>query len=146
MSRSLALIKFLDTGNIYMGVYNGTVDVLYPYIFPKEKCWDPVSQGYCYLDYVDKNFEMLEAKTEPIVDSTQALDVEIYSDYGGGFFWDGKADENACKVLDEYLNPWGKNYPDPWTGDTSDCIFITDGKPEWVKEYMKDVYGGELVS
>ena len=38
MSRTIALVKFNRTGNIYMGVYNGTVDVLVPVILPPEKC------------------------------------------------------------------------------------------------------------
>lgn len=48
-------------------------------------------------------------------------DIEIYSDYGNGFYWKGKACRK-CNMIIEGLNP----YP------CDDSIFITNGKPDWV--------------
>ena len=38
MSRSFALVKFKKTGNIYYGCYDGTCDVMYPFLCTPQEC------------------------------------------------------------------------------------------------------------
>jgi hypothetical protein len=55
-------------------------------------------------------------------------DVEIYSDYGGGFYWSGKGSESIKMVDYDSLNPWETSYDD-----------IVDGMPEWADKFLKEL-------
>ena len=115
MSRAIAFIRFNKTGNIYYGCYDGTVDLMYSSFTEYQDNFDIFDwcSEHCY-DYqkIDKNL----IKDED--------DIEIYSDYGYGFYWDGKGSEKY-KIITEGFDPWGdySNLP-------------TDGQPEWVKNYL----------
>lgn len=131
MSRSWALVKFINTGNIYIGLYDGTTDVLYPYVLPLEKCWDEEHKVYSPFKFIPK------ISTQEInYNKEDVSPVEIYSDYGGGFFWEGEGIEGCGFILSQSRCPWGNCYPDPWTGDTSDMIEVCDGAPEWAENFM----------
>ena len=93
MSRALGLVRFSKTGNIYMGVYNGTCDVFSPRIFKPEDCKD--SDGkYRYLAYYDS----LKNTDVEIPPNDELDSVEIYSDYGGGFYWSGTGNEDYLMI------------------------------------------------
>ena len=131
MSRSLALMKFKDTGTILMGIYGGTTDFVYPKMFPCEYFLNIEKQYYSIFEKEDEclNYNHEHIRLE------DATDVEIYSDYGGGFYWEGKAVEKYGYILPYYQNPFGVNHPF-YFDDVG--IIVYDGVPEWAKKFMKE--------
>ena len=124
MSRSYAMIKFKKTGNIYMGRYCGTSDILTPYICTTEECYDEKVDCYCSISYCENL--SLKHKTWVFPDDVTDLDeVEIYSDYGGGFYWPGTGSE-SIKMIKDYLDPFEECYKD-----------MVDGQPQWVIDFWK---------
>lgn len=136
MSRSIALIRFKDSGNIYMGVYDGTVDILRNFIFPHEDCYDANEDCYKVFTYSDKIENDENSYTEQDLSYIDYNDeCEIYSDYGGGFWWNGLGNEDKRLVRSE------------------DCFICyiphneierCDGCPKWAYEYMKNVLGYQI--
>ena len=120
MSRAIALIRFKKTGNIYYGCYDGTSDIMYASFTEYQNDFSIFNwcSEHCY-DYqkIDKNL---------INDED---DIEVYSDYGDGFYWDGKGSEEF-RIITKHFTPW---YND-------DSHYI-DGKPDWVEEFMVNVMG-----
>ena len=118
MSRAIAFIRFNKTGNIYYGCYDGTVDLMYSSFTEYQDNFDIFDwcSEHCY-DYqkIDKNL----IKDED--------DIEIYSDYGGGFYWDGKGSEKY-KIITEGFDPWSDYSNSP-----------IDGQPEWVKNKFAEI-------
>ena len=141
MSRALALVKFNRTGNIYMGVYNGTVDVLVPVVLPPEKCID--EEGiYDVFRYTEEAYNHLNTD-EMEYDNSKIDDVEIYSDYGGGFYWDGKGVEKHGYILNDYLAPFNPTYYfNPYDDTPNDSIAVVDGVPKWAEEFMNKIFKG----
>ena len=101
MSHSIGAVKFKD-GEVKFYEYNGTVDV-------------PISHIYDTVDEVNENWRNHEwvnctcGKEEP---------VSIFSDYGGGFYFDGLACKNCKSVCTpgdfniierEHTDDWAKN-------------------------------------
>lgn len=125
MSNALALVKFLDTGNIYVTVYRGTTDNLFPRLF-KVKDYANEKYNYSCFDYMRSLIANEPNWIEP--KDVELFPVEIYSDYGGGFFWDGLGNENLKFVS------W--NYCPICYGN----IDYVDGVPEWAKQFIKDKY------
>ena len=124
MSRSFALVKFKKTGNIYYGCYNGTSYIMMPFLCTPQECYDKELDCYCAITYCTELSKQHNSWKLP--DNITDLDeVEIYSDYGGGFYWSGHGSESA-KMLDDYLDPWEAVYDD-----------IKDGIPEWADEFLK---------
>lgn len=142
LSRTLALIRFEDTGNIYMGVYDGTSDILYSCFASAERCWDEQDQCYKYFDTVS---EFCKTNQDISYFESDISNIEIYSDYGGGFSWEGKGVEKCGIVLPKYRNPWICIEPyDPWTGKPNDdYIDVTDGVPEWAQTFMNKIFDWE---
>lgn len=136
MSRALALMRFNDTGTILMGIYNGTVDCVYPRMFPCEYFYN--KEEDCY-DIFNKEYNCLNAYIVEVIEK-EATDVEIYSDYGGGFFWDGKAVESCGYILPHYRNPFYTSYS---FYEDCDEIDVCDGVPEWAEDFLKNVLGYE---
>lgn len=124
MSASWALIKFKRTGNIYMGCYEGTSDIMNPYICTPEECWDEKWEAFCSIDTCRK---LARGRSYAFPDDVPDLDdVQVYSDYGGGFYWDAVGSESIKMI---------KN---PLDGLCElDFDKITDGKPDWVSEFEK---------
>ena len=119
MSKAFALIKFRKTGNIYYGIYNGTVDVLSPKICTPEECYDPSSDCYCAISYLeDTLYDYYEYPEDADWDI-----VDIYSDYGRGFYWQGIGSE-SLKLIKKGCIPW------------EECDYLSHGKPPWVVEFL----------
>lgn len=124
MSRSFALIKFKKTGNIYYGCYNGTSDIMLPFLCTPQECYDETYDCYNPIRYCE---ELLEHNSWTLPDNITDLDdIEIYSDYGCGFYWSGTGSESV-KMIKEFLNPF----------DEVGYKSIKDGVPEWVEEFLK---------
>lgn len=122
MSRATGLVKFLDTGNIYLGVYKGTSDVFYQRICTPEDCYDRKEKYFAPISYFEE-LEALEPNWKQPKDC-ELRPVEIYTDYGGGFFWEGLGNEklrfvdwNSCPI---------------YYGELDEV----DGTPDWAKEFL----------
>lgn len=124
MSAAFGLVKFKKTGNIYYGCYEGTSDTMNPYLCTPEECYDEKIDCYCAITYCRKlrgqynHWELSKHVTD-------LDDIEIYSDYGGGFYWSGVGSESV-KMIQDYLAPYEQCYED-----------MKDGQPKWVKEFLK---------
>ncbi len=108
MSRASAEVRFPD-GTIRYGIYDGTSDILQPRLFETTgEAWD------CYQDD-RRNLWDIPYGHFPDDVAWQIFDVVIYSDYGGGSWWKGKA--TLLGVESESCNPWenelreGRGYP-----------------------------------
>ena len=110
MSRAWGVVRFKSDGKLMYYLYDGTSDICNPNLCDSmDDVWQDHkwSKCNCYQD-------------EP---------VEIYSDYGGGFYWNGKACRH-CNVITKGL--------EPWTDDEDEVISITDGQPDWLGEVFND--------
>lgn len=105
MSASWALVRFNRTGNVYYACYEGTSDTVPPFIFTAEECYDEKLDCYCAITYSREKFAN-ESWIFP--DNVDDLDeVEIYSDYGGGFYWKDHGSE-SLRRLKLAINEWGE--------------------------------------
>lgn len=125
MSRAFALVKFKKTGNIYCGCYNGTCDIMLPFLCTPQECYDEKLDCYWAITYCQELSNRYGSWKFPD-DVTDIDDIEIYSDYGGGFYWPGTGSE-SIKMIDTCLDPYEEL---EWTD-------IKDGVPEWVEEFFK---------
>lgn len=120
MSAAFGFVKFLSTGNIYYCYYNGTSDILVPYICTPEEC--KTNDGfYSSLSYIENHGGNWVFPNVEDVD-----DVEIYSDYGSGFYWKGIGSESV-KMIKSPLMPFEQCYEE-----------ITRGKPDWVSKFLNE--------
>ena len=120
MSRATALIRFKD-GTIMHGCYQGTSDVLYPYLITEEK----LQQEYegSVFRWNDKCQEFgFEGSTQLEIKDEE--EVEIYEDYGSGASWKGKASRSKMIVTEGCIRDDADWYPPV--------------VPEWVIAYYKD--------
>lgn len=125
MSGAFALIKFKKTSNIYYGYYEGSSSILRPHICTPEECYDEQYDWYDPKSYI-KTLD--ETKTWEFPDYAPDIDdVEIYSDYGYGFYWRAKGseiyrmvDHSSCYDEDGYL-------------------FVEEkrGQPKWAKKFLE---------
>jgi hypothetical protein len=110
MSRAGLRVVFPD-GTVRCGIYEGTVDIAYPWLYDTDReAWDNSRNGH-------------RRGEEPV---GEVFDVVIYSDYGGGFWWHGKAAKN---VITEGCDTW------PYNGTP---IKVYDGMPERVREFYNE--------
>ena len=122
MSASWGLVKFKKTGNIYMCCYEGTSDILNPFFCTPAECYDEKFDCYCSIMHCR---ELSKGRSWAFPDDVTDLDeVEIYSDYGGGFYWSGTGSE-SLKMIKDGINTLEED------------IEETYGKPEWVAEFEK---------
>ena len=122
MSASWALIRFKKTGNVYMGCYEGTSDTMNPYICTAEECWD--EKWECYSSITECR-KIAAERDWVFPDNISDLDeVEVYSDYGGGFYWNAVGSE-TIKMIDNPLDEFNE----------LDFTAIKDGQPDWVDKY-----------
>ena len=113
MSSALALVRFGD-GRVRYGVYHGTSDILYPSLHDSsEAAWRDKHHG--------------TGDTPPVMEP-----VIIYSDYGGGFWWDGEATRNY--VAGEFCAPFGIEAFDGHV--LTPKLEIHDERPDWVKDIL----------
>ena len=125
MSSAMAFIKFKKTGNIYCGCYNGTVDIMYD-------CFCEYNPNISIFDYCSEHADdSIDIKRTNKIDDLD--EIEIYSDYGGGFYWKGTGSEKY-KIIVKGLDPWNNNNT-PWDGAS-----ITDGMPGWVNNYFMEIF------
>lgn len=119
----MALVKFKKTGNIYYGCYEGISDVMIPFICTPYECYDIERDAYLSIYYCRQLDNQHDTWEFP--DTTIDLDnIEIYSDYGNGFYWKGMGSESV-KMIKDYLMPWDSD------------IEIIEGQPKWVKDFLK---------
>lgn len=124
MSRAFGLVRFSRTGNIYYCCYNGTCDITIPFLCTSEECYNEKLDCYCAITYCQELSRQHGSWAFP--DNVSDLDdIEIYSDYGGGFYWRGTGSE-SIKMINDYLAPFEECYKD-----------IKDGQPDWVKEFLE---------
>lgn len=122
MSASFGLIKFKKTGNIYYGCYDGTSDIMIPFICTPEECYDEKTDSYWAITHCRW---LSDHGTWEFPDDVSDLDdIEIYSDYSGGFYWSGTGSESA-RMIKDYLNPW-------------EATEVKDGEPDWVTKFLED--------
>jgi len=110
MSHSSGLVKFKN-GNIYHYEYNGTVDVCFPML-------------YKTLEELGDNWRRDDFWKECTCGSKEW--VQIFSSYGGGFYWSGKACEK-CMVIEDFLSPFD-----------NDGLIHHNGEPKWATRYYKE--------
>lgn len=102
MSNASAAILFPD-GEIRYGIYHGTSDLMYPALF------DTIDEAW------DNN--RTDRMDERGAGQQQVFPVVIYSDYGGGFYWNGTA--TRTDIIDG-IDGWDDDHP------------RTDGHPPWL--------------
>lgn len=119
MSATYGLVKFKTTGNIYMCCYEGTSDIMIPFIFKPEECY--TKDGYNVISY---GRELAKKNNWDIPKVSDVDEIEIYSDYGGGFYWQGKGSESLKVITSGY----------DFDEDVHD---YEDGRPEWVSVFWE---------
>ena len=134
MSRANAYIKFNDTGHLYFGGYDGTTDYMKPNILPITKetvkkygVSDICLSGITFY-YEFEPQEFTEEEFESMVKNS--TDCEIYTDYGGGYYWEAKGYErnpDTFSIITKNLSPY---YYDELEDDT----YMTDGEPDWMDD------------
>lgn len=101
MSRAIGLVKF-PNGNIYISCYDGISDYMYSPLITKTDLTDNYNGDlFGWNDYV---IEDACSETEAALDAARKDNseetVEVYSDYGGGFWWSGKASEKHMCITE----------------------------------------------
>lgn len=73
-------------------------------------------------------FDTIRSNRSWILDepSKDIDEVDLYSDYGGGFYWRGTGSESERFILSELapLNDWSQD--------------VTDGVPNWVSDFLTE--------
>lgn len=110
MSHATGLVRF-PNGTVMWYEYNGTSDVCIPTL------WDTFEEMWAHWRSKDPYNKCTCSQSE---------NVEIFSDYGSRFYWDGKACRN-CKAITEGFYPYELDI---------DKDYIV-GTPEWVVEARK---------
>lgn len=131
MSAAYGLVKFKKTGNVYMCCYNGTADIMIPFIFRPEECID--EEGRYLAIYYGK--KLAENNSWEVPDVSDVDDIEIYSDYGYGFYWQGKGSESSKFIIS------GSSF--------EECDNYSYGKPKWVDDFwdsLKNKFGNTCTS
>ena len=138
MSDSIALMRFKDTGTILMGIYDGNSDILCSYMYKPEFFLD--EDGIYNVFSKEKECFKLDdryCRIEPeYTDDDEVSDVEIWSDYGGTFWWEGKAVEKYGYILREYTCPYDPTVPMGLRGIQDQLCDIHYNTPDWVKEFL----------
>ena len=116
----MALVKFEKTGNVYWGCYDGTCDIMYNQLTPYNE-----AERY-------PGFDSFENKDIEGIEITDLDNVEIYSDYGAGFFWSKNCKGSEThKCLVKGIRPFDVDY------DEEEQIYAEDGQPDWVKDIFE---------
>ena len=112
-----------------MGVYLGVTDTFYCTICTPEECWNEENNCYEYITYLENYSRNAEKFPTDMWE-----DVEIYSDYGGGFFWKGKGNEER-RVIDSHS----------CTVPCYDFDKVFDGVPDWAQKFMDKIFKEEYI-
>lgn len=114
MSSGAALVRFPD-GTVKFTNYHGTSDILHPALrVTLAEAFDSRDWG-------------------PGKPEGEVFDVEIFTFYGGDWWWEGKATK---EYVVEGVEPWGN---EDWGDITTPPSVRHDGKPEWVAEIEEAV-------
>lgn len=136
MSNAMALMRFKDTGTILMGIYDGTSDILCSYMYKPEFFMN--EDGiYKVFSKIKECFKMDDHYNSIVPEYTydEVSDVEIWSDYGGTFWWEGKAVEKYGYILPMYIDPFRIEYSES-EGKYINVCDVVDGEPDWVQEFV----------
>ena len=95
-----------------------------PYLCTPEECYDEETDCYCAITYCRKLGDQHKIWKFPD-DITDLDEIEIYSDYGGGFYWSGTGSE-SIKMIKSFLMPYEECWED-----------MKDGEPKWVEDFFK---------
>jgi len=105
MSHSTGVVKFED-GQIFYFEYNGTSDVCLPFLYE--------TYEELHANWRRRDWKLHKCELEP-------ENVVIYSTYGGGFYWNGRACRK-CMLLTHNLSLETFDY---------ESAGMKDGRPEW---------------
>ena len=109
MSHSYGAVQFDSDDKVMFYEYDGTSDVTISHLYDTRK---EMEDNWRKGEWLDCKC----GRDEP---------VEIYSNYGGGFYWDGRACRH-CLAITENLKP-----------DWDDGSSSSDGTPDWVGEELE---------
>ncbi len=129
MSSAFALVRFKKTGNIYYTYYDGTSDIIFPHLYTAQECYDPKIDCYCAISYGRTLRYRPGYSSWTFPDNVVDLDeVEIYSDYGGGFYWTETGSE-SIKMINPTLDDFGE------------LVLPNEkpGMPEWADKFLKSL-------
>ena len=116
MSHANGKIRFVSDGAILHYEYDGTSDIALPLLHKTEES-------------VNENWR--RGKWETCVCGNPDESVEIYSDYGGGFYWFGRGCRN-CSVITSGHSPYEEGRK------------INNGRPSWAKADCKSCGGNTI--
>lgn len=124
MSKARVLVKFQD-GAVVHGCYNGTCDVLSPWLITEEDL-EAKYNGDVFDFYEDdkRNYEHYKEIAVDKVPITDAELVEIFIDYGGGFMWENCTASKSKLYVTSPTGDW----------DNTDLGYIQ----EWVYRYYQE--------
>jgi hypothetical protein len=108
MSRAIGYVKFED-GEIKRFLYSGTGDFCYSKLYEQDENFD---WDECETNEWDNVINICKHKLE---------EVEIFTTYGGGFYWKGKACRECMNII-KNLYPF-----------ELDLEEIQDGYPKWIQ-------------
>lgn len=112
MSSGTLIVRFPD-GELRYGIYHGTCDIANDRLFAtSDEAWEARETGDTSWPWQTP----VPSDPEPVV---------IFTNYGGGFYWDGTASKEM--VVDGRA-PYG----DEWDG--SGAKEMTDGRPGWLAD------------
>lgn len=123
MSHASGAVKFVD-GTILYFEYNGTTDVCIPPLWATQ-------------EEVEEHWRAEDARWDCICEVGVWEEVEIFTTYGGGFYWRGRACR-GCNTIVDGLRPSFGVYPDdnmmlttPDPADLEKRDNYKDGHPSW---------------
>lgn len=124
MSRAFGLVKF-PNGNVYISCYDGTSDYMYSPLITKNDLVSKYDDSvFEWNSHVLKSDSSIEDTLDTARKDGGEEPVEIYSDYGGGFWWTGKASEKYMCITEGNSLWYIKDYQ--------------NGCPEWAQRFMKE--------
>ena len=138
MSRANAYIKFNDTGHLYFGGYNGTVDYMKSNILlitketvKKYSVSDICLDGIRFY-YEDEPDDYTREELESMCKNS--TDCEIYTDYGGGYYWKAKGYErnpDTFSIITKNLSPYEDDF---YESEDEDDTCVIHGEPDWMND------------
>lgn len=96
-----------------------------PYLCTPEECYDRFNECYMAISYCRK---LRSSRNLVFPNEVSDLDeVEIYSNYGEGFYWRGTGSE-SIKMIKDNLDPYEDCYEN-----------IQYGMPQWASDFLSTI-------